>query len=438
MENTSLSIESEYIKNLQQQIYFLELEANFLREQTKKAINLQPLLASEMEHMLQKLQTLQCQADSLHLELKRKKSGLNMLKMERNQLNNQINMADEHHLKEKRVLVEEIRQLKREKAEKDEQISTKETEISYAKQQLEEQQMNLKNKEQAILMLKTKVMQQLEQQKVMELQLSEKRKEFLEMQSAVHEMEEKILKKTAAMHEQITHDLRNEISFLHHQICERELLAEQDRLLRSKMVDDYAALTKENNVLQSRLLELVKQTDIQRVLKEEVYTTHSASIAQFLTVKDQEANLQREIKRHQEILEQEMSTFQELEDKISILEKRNTTLDLNISTLSSRVAEVKAMLEKEERDNIELKRENSLLIDFASNLKKQLAGKENRLLQASNKMLALDEAISALKIKHTLHRSLQSEKWDKISKMANSLKKLKNSMADIVDRMGKQ
>ncbi|XP_063166548.1 kinectin-like isoform X2 [Candoia aspera] len=361
-----------------------------------------------------------------------------MLKMERNQLNNQINMADEHHLKEKRVLVEEIRQLKREKAEKDEQISTKETEISYAKQQLEEQQMNLKNKEQAILMLKTKVMQQLEQQKVMELQLSEKRKEFLEMQSAVHEMEEKILKKTAAMHEQITHDLRNEISFLHHQICERELLAEQDRLLRSKMVDDYAALTKENNVLQSRLLELVKQTDIQRVLKEEVYTTHSASIAQFLTVKDQEANLQREIKRHQEILEQEMSTFQELEDKISILEKRNTTLDLNISTLSSRVAEVKAMLEKEERDNIELKRENSLLIDFASNLKKQLAGKENRLLQASNKMLALDEAISALKIKHTLHRSLQSEKWDKISKMANSLKKLKNSMADIVDRMGKQ
>ncbi|XP_025029626.1 tumor protein D53 isoform X3 [Python bivittatus] len=331
MENTSLSIESEYIKNLQQQIYFLELEANFLREQTKKAINLQPLLASEMEHMLQKLQTLQCQADSLHLELKRKKSGLNMLKMERNQLNNQINMADEHHLKEKQVLVEEITQLKREKAQKDEQISVKQIEISYANQELEEQQMNLKNKEQAILMLKTK----------------------------------------------------------------------------------------------------------ERVLKEEVYTTHSTSIAQFLTVKDQEEHLQHEIKRHQEILEQEMSTFQELEDKISILEKRNTTLDLNIATLSSQVAEARAMLEKEEQDNIELKRENSLLIDFASNLKKQLAGKENSLQQASNKILELDEVISALKMKHTLHQSLQSDKWDKISKMANSMKKFNNSVADIVDRMSR-
>ncbi|XP_039181287.1 interaptin-like isoform X3 [Crotalus tigris] len=438
MENTSLSIESEYIKNLQQQIYFLELEAKFLREQTKKAINTQPLLACEMEHMTQNLQTLQFKADGLELELKRKKDGLNMLKMERNQLNSQISMVNEQHLKEKQGLVEEIRQWKREKAEKDEQISAKHIEISYAKQQMEEQQINLKNKEQTILMLKTKVTQQLERQKATELQLSEKKKECLEVQSAVHELEEKILKKTAAMHEQITHELRNEISFLYHQIRERELLAEQDRLLRSKIADDYAALTKENNLLQSRFLELVKQRDIEKVLKEEVYTTHSASIVQFLTVKDQEEHLQREIKRYQDLLEQEMSTFQELEDKISMLEKRSTTVDLNIATLSSRIAEVRAMLEKEEQDNIELKRENSLLIDFASNLKKQLAGKENSLLEASNKVLDLDEAISALKMKHTLHQSLQSDKWDKIYKMANSMKKLSNSMVDIIDRIGKE
>ncbi|XP_015669624.1 kinectin [Protobothrops mucrosquamatus] len=435
MENTSLRIESEYIKNLQQQIYFLELEAKFLREQTKKAINTQPLLACEMEHMTQNLQTLQCKANGLELEMKRKKDGLNMLKMERNQLNSQISMANEQHLKEKQGLVEEIRQWKR---EKDEQISAKHIEISYAKQQMEEQQMNLKNKEQTILMLKTKVTQQLERQKAMELQLSEKKKQCLAVQSAVHELEEKILKKTAAMHEQITHELRNEISFLHHQIHERELLAEQDCLLRSKIADDYAALTKENNLLQSRFLELVKQTDIERVLKEEVYTTHSASIVQFLTVKDQEEHLQCEIKRYQDLLEQEMSTFQELEDKISMLEKRSTTVDLNIATLSSRIAEVRAMLEKEEQDNIELKRENSLLIDFASNLKKQLAGKENSLLEASNKMLDLDEAISALKMKHTLHQSVQSDKWDKISKMANSMKKLSNSVMDIIDRIGKE
>lgn len=53
-------------------------------------------------------------------------------------------------------------------------------------------------------------------------------------------------------------------------------------------------------------------------------------------------------------------------------------------------------------------------------------------------MLGLDEAISALKMKHTLHQSLQSEKWDKISKMANSMMKLSNSMVNIIDRIGKE
>ncbi|XP_062980784.1 uncharacterized protein LOC134397765 [Elgaria multicarinata webbii] len=437
MANMSSSIEFEYIKNLQQQVYFLELEANFLREQAKKATSLQPLIASETEHMLQKLQELQSQAEGLQLELKRKESGLNMLKIERERLSNQIKVADEHHSKEKQVLVKEILELKRKKEQKDRQISGKEEEILHAKQELEQQQMTLSNREQAILILQTKVKQQSEQQKAVELQLAEKREKLLKVQSAMHEMEHKIFKKTASIQEQITHELRSEMSFLHQQIRERELLAEQDRFLRSKMMDDYAALTKENAMLRPRLMELIKQTDIERALKEESYTSHSASISQFLTVKDHEVHLQREIKRHQELLEQEKNTLQELVNKIRILEEGNTSLDLNVATMSSRVTEMRAMLEKEEQHNLELKRDKSRLVDLASNLQKQLDGKESNLLQASNKMLQLDEAISALKTRHTLHQSLQSEKWDEISKMANSMKKLNKSVTDIVVNMGK-
>ncbi|XP_061479737.1 FK506-binding protein 15-like isoform X2 [Rhineura floridana] len=436
MENSSLSIESEYIKNLQQHIYFLELEANFLREQAKKATNLQPLIASETEHMLQKLQELQSHSDGFQLELKRKESGLNILKRERDQLRNQINVAEEHNSKEKQVLVEEIIALKRKKEENDRQISVKEVEILHAKQELEQQQMNLSNTQQSILVLQAKVKQRSEQQKALELQLSEKRQELLKVQSAMNEMEDKIFKKTVAMQEQITHDLRNEISFLHQQICERELLAEQDCFLRSKMVDDYAALTKENATLRSRLLELIKQTNIERAL-EESYTSHSDSIAQFLMLKDREDHLQREIMRHQELLKQENSTFQDLEDKITILKKGSTSFNLRIATMSSQVAEVRALIDKEKQDNLELKRDKALLVDLATNLQKQVNSFIHSLLQTSNKMLQLDEAISALKTRHALHQSLESEKWDEISKMANSMKKLNKSVADIIVKMEK-
>ena len=49
------TIENDYIKNLQQQIYFLELEANYLREQAKKATEMHPQMAAEAERMLSKL-----------------------------------------------------------------------------------------------------------------------------------------------------------------------------------------------------------------------------------------------------------------------------------------------------------------------------------------------------------------------------------------------
>ena len=48
-------IEQEYIKNLQQQVYFLELEANYLREQARKATEMHPVMTAEAERMLAKL-----------------------------------------------------------------------------------------------------------------------------------------------------------------------------------------------------------------------------------------------------------------------------------------------------------------------------------------------------------------------------------------------
>lgn len=49
------SIENDYIKNLQQQVYFLEMEANYLREQARKATEIHPKMSAEAERMISKL-----------------------------------------------------------------------------------------------------------------------------------------------------------------------------------------------------------------------------------------------------------------------------------------------------------------------------------------------------------------------------------------------
>uniref|UniRef100_H3BF41 Uncharacterized protein n=1 Tax=Latimeria chalumnae TaxID=7897 RepID=H3BF41_LATCH len=231
------------------------------REQTKKATSLHPKITSERERVLHKLQELQSQADGLHLELKRKDGNINLLQTEREQMSKRMTVLTDSHSKEKQSLVGEIIQLKKLNGHTGRQLSQKEMELLQARQELERQLPNLKSYEQKRSTLQAQLDQRSEQQKAVEMQLAEKQLEILKVQSSLHDMEEKFYSSTAAIQDQITRELRDEVRLLHQQLREKDLMAEQDRFLRSKMADDSASLTKENILLHSQGLELNKQLD---------------------------------------------------------------------------------------------------------------------------------------------------------------------------------
>nr|XP_033791525.1 cingulin-like protein 1 isoform X4 [Geotrypetes seraphini] len=349
------------------------------QKETKKATALQPRITSEAELMFQKLREMQSQAEGLRLELKRKEASLYIWRSELEQLRSQISLVEDGHSREKQSLVKEIIQLKQTKEQTDRQVSQKETEILLLRQELERELNNENNKAQQIMVLQSKLKQKSEQQKAMEMQMSEKSMEILKVQSGIHEIEEKIQQRAAAMHEQITRDLRNEITRLHQQLRERTLQAEQDRLLKNKRMEDSSTIAKENAALESQLLEINKQLDI-----------------------------------------------------IHILDKRNTSLAFNVATASSQIAELKALLAKEEQDNTQLRRDKTLLVDLASNLQTQLSNKEKELLQTSTRIEKLNEDVSALISKHNLHHSLEPEGWQEIYGITHSIRSPSISTSNLV------
>ncbi|XP_020909478.1 uncharacterized protein LOC110247389, partial [Exaiptasia diaphana] len=77
------NIENEYIRNLQQQVYFLELETNYLREQARKASVIPPRVTEEADRMMRKLRDLQSQLDERSNDVSRKESKLLMLEAEK-------------------------------------------------------------------------------------------------------------------------------------------------------------------------------------------------------------------------------------------------------------------------------------------------------------------------------------------------------------------
>ncbi|KAM4695098.1 uncharacterized protein O3C94_005493 isoform 2-T2 [Discoglossus pictus] len=349
-----------------------------------------------------------------------------MLKRDHDRIKEQISAAEETHSRDKQHLVEEVVQLKRMKERTDQQIAQKEMEILHSQQELERELVNVNNCKQRANALQS---QRSEQQKVVENQLSQKRMGVLQLNSAMHEMEEKLFKHTAAKQDQITTDHRNEISFLHQQVREKDLLSEQDRLLRGKMMTDCATLSTENNALQIQLLGLKKEIEIQRALKEENYTQDSSSIAQLLSVKDRDGQLNTEVKWQQELLQLEKSNFKGIMEQITMLQSGSTLQDLNANTVSSRIAELQAVLAKEEQINTELRRDKALLVDHASNLQTQLATKDTELLQVSSKIEQLDERMSSLKSEQELNRTVQSGRWREISDLTGSMKQLTRSLA---------
>ncbi|KAM4040766.1 uncharacterized protein ACNLHF_012037 isoform 1-T2 [Anomaloglossus baeobatrachus] len=428
MESTKFEVEGEYIRNLQQQIYFLELEANFLREQTKKATDLQPQLTVEADHLYRKLLDLRSECEGLQLEEKRKDAHLLMVQRDQESLRGQIREAEESYSKEKQRLIEDIVRLKKGKELTDRRMSQKEMEILLKKQELEREMTNVANSGQRIATFQTQLKQRMEQQKEMEKQLSQKRIELLKVHSAKHEMEEKMIKHTAVTQTQLTLDIRNEISFLHQQIREKELFSQQERVLRQKMMSDCADLTSENKALQGQLLEITKQLEIQKALKEDNYTHSSTSVAQLLIVKDKEEQLSKQVQMQQVFLEKEKQHFKDLMGQIDLLLSGNGLQDLRSTTLSSQIAEIQAILIKEEQINTELRRDKELLVDHISSLQTQITKKESELLHMSLKIEELDKRLSTVQSDHSMQRSLQSVKWKEISDLAKSMKKLSKTL----------
>ncbi|XP_069743015.1 uncharacterized protein [Narcine bancroftii] len=370
-ESPLVCVEAEFIRNLQQQIYYLELEANFLREQTKKSIMLQPKVESEAERLSQKLRELHSRVDDLHIELKRKEAYLNTLEFEKERLSNQLKLSDDSHSKEKLSLLEEIRQLKETKFLTDRELSDKEMELLQSKQELDRQITNLKNTEQMVITIKEQIGQRSEQEKVILKQLEEKCLKLLKLQSTIHEMEDEHYSNTAAMQDKITCDYRDEICLLNQQLREKAMMREQDRFLRSKMTDDCAILIKENAELHSQILELKKQLDRERIVKEETDPCRTSSAIQLITAKDHKQQLKYEVKRHKDLLIIEKNKFREVMDKILLIEQGKTSLELNKDIVQSRVAEIQNHITNTEEENMQLQRDKALLTDLITDLQKQ-------------------------------------------------------------------
>ncbi|RUS70187.1 hypothetical protein EGW08_022049 [Elysia chlorotica] len=418
------SIEAEYIKNLQQQIYFLELESGYLREQARKATDMHPQMTAEAEKMLRKLREMQSEMDKMDVELKRKDSSIGVHTDEKRKLEELLQLEKDGRQRDKRLLTEELVTLKKEKDRLEREITRKDEQVAEARAELDSSALALKNADTKISTLRAQLEQRVEQHNLTQLALEEKRSELLSVEAQLRDTEERYVASTVTIQDKLTQDLRDEIRLLHQKLKESELGAEKDRFLRDKISDDMASLVQENAALSQAKLEISRQLERERELRDGTSHRHAKTLQEVTSLK--EKLQENDYLRDQ--LRQEQEKSRQYLEQLTNQESSSKTVELSFNTAKSRMVELEGMRSATESENAQLRKDKTLLVDHVADVQRKMEDKDREVLDLKSKISDLEARLRNVDLQKSLELTQQSQRWEEFSRLADSMKNLSHTM----------
>ncbi|XP_021377507.1 ELKS/Rab6-interacting/CAST family member 1-like isoform X2 [Mizuhopecten yessoensis] len=423
------NIEAEYIKNLQQQIYFLELESNYLREQARKATEMHPHMTAEAERMLVKLRAMQSEMDNAQLECKSKDSSIAQSICERERLAERIRDEEVNHQRNKRQLMDEIIALKKTRDALEHDMSNKDAQVSEARRELDMSATAIRNAELKISTLKTQLDQRTEQHKMTQIALDEKRSECLSTETQLREIEEKYYNNTVQIQDKLSNDLREEIRLLRQKLKETEMNADHDRYLKSKMSEDSTNLARENALLEQKLQELESRFIREKEIRESQETRHGSHVSELVQLRDKEKEARFELQHTQDLLRKEQERNRLYSEKLVKQEAVATSLDLSVNTSRSRITELESYQSGVEHENAQLRKDKTLLVDHVSDLQRKLETKDRDINTLRSQMHLMESKVQELQHLKQMESSVHTQKWEEFEKLAESMRNLSHTMS---------
>ncbi|XP_055490531.1 unconventional myosin-XVIIIa-like isoform X3 [Leucoraja erinacea] len=348
------------------------------RQQAKKAASIPPQIAQEAEKMLKEMKELQAEIELIQLEIRKRDTRIATSKSEKELFYRNLCSAQESRSREKKLLMEELVQIKKLKEIANQDITYKESELVNIKQELERTTAQANDEIHQVYLLETQLNQHVEKHQATEVQLGEKKLELFNAQVALRQCEEKFYTSTVSMQDHIARELRNEINSLQQKLRDQEVLAEEDTFLRNKEADDCCRLIKENAILHSQVMELTQDVESAQAARDEKNSQRSNSIAQLTSLKENERQLELELVYLKRVIEEE-------EKKAVNALKQNSEKDVEIlrmkgyiHTLAQDLGSLRSQLKAESSLRSESCKEISCIADTMKQVANTMTRRNNR------------------------------------------------------------
>ncbi|CAH8486822.1 unnamed protein product [Schistosoma intercalatum] len=319
---TMRNLENEYIKSLQQQIYLLELENNYIRHQAAEVMDKQPLMVCEASNSLKKLKEMQERTDGLKLEIHRKEAHISILQQKLNRCEGSLRETLLYRDKEKDELTRQCMTLRGERELALREVYQKDEQIKELQYQLCNQKSNIT---------------------AMEIQL-----DILRAKDKIRHLEQKL--------------------------SDAFLRSENDRYIKDKQTDKNDVLLKENLHLSNELEKLRKLAEESQSLFERSQFKQTEDIAELNRLKQREnelmhmnAMLRQDVllkSRENEKLQQELAYREKTSDSLlsgkqiqpdltqqfEALKKERQLFIENVKKINEEIAEQKIKIDRLEQE----------------------------------------------------------------------------------------
>ena len=416
------TVESEYIKNLQQQVYFLELEANFLRDQAKKAdVFSKHSVADEASKWKRRLADVEAEQNSLKSEIRRKEIEAEAAELERRQYVKELKSLKETASNEKGHLLDEVSTLRN-------RLDTSQLDMKRLQLHLESteevklvQTSKSLEAESKLAVVRDQLDRSLSTNKELRGELVDKKLEIKQFKHQLQDLETSYLTQATELKESAIIDMRGKLAEMRVHMRELEVTSELDKSLKERALEDSCNSTKTCSILREEIYDLKTQLDKERQLYEKQSVKRSIDSDEIATLKYKNKMVQDELDSLKESLGKEKKRSKEYLSKLAETDADLSSNRANETLLRNKLADVEITKDSKSHEVASLRKDKNLLLDQVIDLQSKLDIRASEVHSLNTEIDFLKSKVSDLASEARLNKSLESRRWEDIENMAEKI-----------------
>lgn len=416
------TVESEYIKNLQQQVYFLELEANFLRDQASKADTLSKhSAADEAAKWRRRLKDVEIEQDSLKSEIRRKEIEADAAEMERRQYVKELKSLKQTATAEKGHLLDEISTLRHKVDDSNLGSKRLQMQLEAAEEVKAATTSKVLDTESRLAVVRDQLDRTLNTNKSLREELVDKKLDIKQFKQQLQDLETKYLTQATDMKEAAVSDMRCKLADMRVRMRELEVTSDLDKSLKEKALDDSNNASATCAMLREDVCDLKAQLNKERQLYEKQSIKRSIDSDEIATLKYRNGKLQEDVDLLNESVSKEKKKSKNYLSKLAETDADLSSNRANETLLRNKLADVELTKGAKTQEVASLRKDKNLLLDQVIDLQSKLDLRNSEISTLHTEIEYLKSKVSDLASEARLNKSLESRRWEDIENMAEKI-----------------